>query len=734
MKKQLLLAWHFLGILMMIPVLSQASHIAGADISWKETGLDTYVISITVYRDCQGLKLNNPGASVSDCNGKAVSLTSSSLNYAMDITPVCKKSCTQCGSSPNSSPGNTSCKFQYGIEKFVYQQTIYLSSYSSSCCNFTISWSADSSRSGNITTGGSGENLYVQAMLNRCGSGVNANSSPFFTTEPLLIVPMDQCISYNPGVQDFNVDSLGRRDSLVYSLYAPMQSSSKKTTWSSPYDYNKPLKFDSFPKYNAVWNPPSCAGFHFDATNGTLNFKAKATSVTLIGIKVEAYGRDNSGKVYKKAEIRRDLSLVSIKTPTNHLPMLSGINGTGKTYINFCTGRTTCFTISTSDIETKDTVTVDTTNSLSRFGATITTQKNNPRPVAMFCWNPDSTMINSRPYQFVVVAKDDACPSNGRTYKSFLIYVRPGFKDTFGSTVLKCGDVNFFAKPKAGSAIASYFWSGDDSLYSYSSSFTQHYTKLGKHKFNLLATNGKGCSLNDTGSVNVPDFVQLNLPKDADVCKNSDVILFPLVSNGNPPYKYLWSTGDTVFKIKETITKDTFFSISVSDGKCRVTDTIHFKTFPVPTASGINIVGLDSLKASIKSAGYIWYRDGHKLLENTQEILADSPGKYEVQSVDVYGCLSALSSEYIYTSVYDGERDNLSGLRIYPNPSTGILAIEAKGIKEGHLAILNLTGQVQFQSVLNEKTALDLHSLPKGIYLLKIQNREGVMVERVVLQ
>ena len=662
MKKQILFAGFLL--LMLIPFASKAEDVWGADITWKKTGIDTYLVSLSVYRDCSAGTIDNQGVTILNCKGNVVkNIASATRVYGKDITPVCKTACTQCGSTINTYPGNTSCKFQYGIEKFIYQQQVVFDSKNNpmGCCDFKLTWGGDSiissiRRNYGITTGAAGEYIYIEATLNRCDK--YNNSSPVFAGNPLLMVCSDQCISYNPGVQTMDVDTFGNRDSLLYSLYAPMQDAKKKTTWSAPYDYYKPLKFDSFPNNKAVWNPPSCAGFHLDFATGTLNFKAIQTAFTIIAFKVAVYGKDATGKPYKKSEIARDMQLTVIKCPTNHIPTLSGIDGTAKTDTNICAGNPICFTLNSDDPDRNDTVTFDTTTYLTTYGATFTAQKNVQHPYATFCWTPDTTMISSIPYQLFVAISDDACPLSGKISKAFRIYVHPADKDSITISPPNCGDVNFSAAPKKGSTITTYLWSGDDSLYSTASSFKHHYKTAGTYKYKLTVSNGYGCGHTDSGVIVVP--------------------------------------------------------------------------FSNPATPTVVSFSKDSLASSVKANAYTWYRDSLKIADTTQMIYTSTSGKYQVQITDSNGCISDLSSPYIFTFTGINNASFLHLAKIYPNPTTGILTIETPGIKDAQLSVMNITGQVQFQSVINEKADLNLHSLSSGIYLLRIQSKDGVLMERVV--
>jgi hypothetical protein len=60
-------------------------------------------------------------------------------------------------------------------------------------------------------------------------------------------------------------------------------------------------------------------------------------------------------------------------------------------------------------------------------------------------------------------------------------------------------------------------------------------------------------------------------------------------------------------------------------------------------------------------------------------------------------------------------------IRIYPNPTTGILNLELETINYGRIILMNYLGQIIYEAFLHEwKTVIDLNTLPDGIYLYRI--------------
>ena len=77
--------------------------------------------------------------------------------------------------------------------------------------------------------------------------------------------------------------------------------------------------------------------------------------------------------------------------------------------------------------------------------------------------------------------------------------------------------------------------------------------------------------------------------------------------------------------------------------------------------------------------------------------------------------------------------ENFNGsIRIYPNPTTGIINIEGVN-QESEIQIFNAVGAQVFYDKLNGTEKIDLSGNPIGVYILKISNSDGVYFEKVIL-
>ncbi|MFY0674267.1 MAG: hypothetical protein JXQ87_12740, partial [Bacteroidia bacterium] len=421
---------------------AEATHVMGSDIQWECIGKDTFKITMQVYRDCNGINLSaTPMTALSSCGSQRINMT---MGAGRDITPVCDEQCTRCDSR--------GCSFQYGIEVRELTAILIVSDWrKNGCCEVTLTWQ-QCCRNGAITTGAANQNFYVEAKLNICQDP--CDNSPTFTGDPLAIICLGRDFIYNQGVQDKDIDPVtgGLADSLVYSWAEPMTSATGKTTWSNNYSFNKPLNYLGFPRNNLKFP----RGIHLDSATGDMMFRPMKVEQTVMSIKIESYRKGKFTGV-----TRRDIQVVVIKCPDNNPPVISGINCKQPKPQNFktqaCAGEKLCFTVCTSDKDKDDTVTISWNAGIP--GATFEIiNKGDKRETGRFCWTPSEAQVSKFPYTFVVNAKDNACPVNGFSARSFQIVVKAPPKAEYDTLIYDCGEARFIARKVGRINISQYMW------------------------------------------------------------------------------------------------------------------------------------------------------------------------------------------------------------------------------------------------------------------------------------
>jgi len=70
-----------------------------------------------------------------------------------------------------------------------------------------------------------------------------------------------------------------------------------------------------------------------------------------------------------------------------------------------------------------------------------------------------------------------------------------------------------------------------------------------------------------------------------------------------------------------------------------------------------------------------------------------------------------------------------SNVRLYPNPTNGMLNIEGNGAMT--ISVMNTLGQTILVSTATDNATVDLSSLESGIYMVRIETENGIKTEKV---
>src|SRR5437868_3174298 len=147
----------------------EASHMMGADMSYKCISPGKYHLIAKVYRDCRGIPFNGPDFGVyggtnggNGCGSYTLSIARTGIK---DVTPRCSTTNKPCN-PVNQTAGE-------GIEEHTYEMDFDLSKspYTNftggSCCEVTF-YIGQSARNGAITTGPAGQYFVSTCMINIC--------------------------------------------------------------------------------------------------------------------------------------------------------------------------------------------------------------------------------------------------------------------------------------------------------------------------------------------------------------------------------------------------------------------------------------------------------------------------------------------------------------------------------------------------------------------------------------
>lgn len=307
------------------PVQSYASHISGAEISYKHVFGNTYKFSLKVYRDCRECKFNNSGGgdNSNNCNdvpnlaitgaaGTSYSTTQlASIEILrtsiLDVTPSCNSAVSKCRPGSNMA---------LGYEMHLFEGTFnFTDLINSGYCKFDVSVGI-SSRSANINTQMSEQPFFNFAMINLCEGKPNASVE--YTAPPQFVHNLNQSVYIASGVEN------GDGDSLSFSLKPALVSRNRSVAYATGRNSDGPFSY-----YCAVGSSclPNIAGaqvegFYCSRTTGDIAFTpTQVNQGGVVLIECEEWKRNNSGIYYLAGITRRDF-YGDVVSSTNNLPVL----------------------------------------------------------------------------------------------------------------------------------------------------------------------------------------------------------------------------------------------------------------------------------------------------------------------------------------------------------------------------------------------------------------------------
>jgi gliding motility-associated-like protein len=500
MKKNLRTVCVLVAILFASFQQTYATHTMGVDMTYECQAPGQYLITLCVYRDCNGISMvgSHVITYTSQQCGVTSSITVTQVGPPEDITPVCPQ-------NPNDACNGSG---QYGVEKYTFTGVLNLPP---GCGNdWLLSWEL-CCRNGAITnlTDPLNETVYIDICLDN--TLTPCNNSPFFLNNPIPFYCVNQPVNYNHGVIDIDGDSLA---------FHPVNSLSNggvTVNYQSPYNGNGPFNTNS----NV---------YVVDPINGDITYTPDALQVAVAAIRIDEYRNgQHIGCVV------RDMQFTIINC-TNQLPTATGINGSANNFtltIPACTD--TCFTITSNDADAGDNVTMTTNNGIP--GSTFTTS-GGQHPTGTFCWSTTANDVGTN--FFTVTVQDDHCPITGNNTYSYTINVIPSSDPpvSAGPDQTLCpGQSATLSATVTGGTATSFHWSdGTNSWNTQSITVNPSSTTI----YSVTAYYASGCQKTDAVVVTRNQAPSISIyPTNVTLCSGGSVNL--LVQTNSPTPTYHWT-------------------------------------------------------------------------------------------------------------------------------------------------------------------------------------------------
>lgn len=262
----------------------------------------------------------------------------------------------------------------------------------------------------------------------------------------------------------------------------------------------------------------------------------------------------------------------------------------------------------------------------------------------------------------------------------------------------------------------------------------------------VQATNpANGCPAEASFEVTMAAPLLIDVPNIPLFCPGAAIVLEVKASGGTPPYRYLWTTGDTTASVTLPPNFSGEIGVSISDnGGCQVAIPPLFIA-PLPPigimGSTVNesAPGANDGSATVIAAGgngghtYLWSNG-----KTTATINGLTGGTYTVTVTDVAGC-TAVAQVEVKTTVSDTEAEWLGALTLSPNPTEGIalLSLRLHEPQPLRLSVHDAAGRLVFEEkmgvVQDFAQKLDLSEQSAGLYFVHIWAGERSAVRRLVV-
>jgi gliding motility-associated-like protein len=380
-----------------------ASHVPGGNISYECVGPNQYQITLTLYEDCGTAFEGNGAQFISITNDCGIGgLTSTTLNntiYQQEVSQLCQPQLPNSECNGGTLPGVWMHQWT-GIVTLPADCDSWVFSYSSCCRNTSIN-------------GLTQDSYYWESVLN--SQTAPCNNSAVITSQPIPYVCVNQVTSFNMGA----VDPDG--NTLVYSFIPAMTSATTSISYNGGYSGTAPIP-----------------GAVINSSTGQVSFTATTVGNYIFAVLVEEFDANGNlvGSIIQDFQFEV-INCANQATPQNPPGGIGNFTGdgvqTGPQSIQVCEGDSFCFSLTFTDADATNILTLSTNLQQIFPGATMTTTGTNPLTVNVCHTIPSGAPATST-ISFDV--EDDACPIPGIT--SFPITVNVITSTYAGSDEIIC--------------------------------------------------------------------------------------------------------------------------------------------------------------------------------------------------------------------------------------------------------------------------------------------------------
>jgi len=241
-------------------------------------------------------------------------------------------------------------------------------------------------------------------------------------------------------------------------------------------------------------------------------------------------------------------------------------------------------------------------------------------------------------------------------------------------------------------------------------------------------TDGNGCSNTVTSIQSTLALPTVTLSAFPAICED----YFPFELNGGKPiggsYSGTGVVNDTLYPgVAGAGNTQIQYQFTNTNG-CAAKSNRVISIDAKPVKPKVLIYGSDSLLADVQAPLYQWYFEGQTYPEVTRIIYAQLSGFYQVEAINGT-CTSDRADEYYFEVLAIGESINNKNLKVYPNPSNGLVVIENIGnLKLEEIKVFTSSGKLLKTEVFSNAFnihQIDLTQYQSGIYFISLTDENN---------
>lgn len=313
-----------------------------------------------------------------------------------------------------------------------------------------------------------------------------------------------------------------------------------------------------------------------------------------------------------------------------------------------------------------------------------------------------------------------------------------------GADIIQCGGT---VTLNAGNAGASYAWSHGPT--------TQTTVISSSGNYSVVVTSAQNCSNTDTVMITINPLPVANGGSDTTICAGSTIMLD--AGAGFATYSWMESSISTVVGTSQTLTvtppNTTVYELTVTDANGCSSATPDLVTVTVeqaPVASftssltqgvTVNLTNTTGSSTTLPFTSTWDFGDSQGATTTNAIHTYTANGSYTVTLIVTTACGADTTTQTVLiTGVGIEEANLLKEVKVYPNPSTGVFNLELSNVAIGELSVTvtDMTGRTVYNSteeVKGElKKSLDLSSMAKGVYYLKMESENMREIRKIVIQ